>query len=121
MVARHAGMRVRLQRINDEGEAATIKELRLNADGRSDGPLLACTELVKGRYRLLFDVAPYFRARGAVLAEPAFVDVVPLGCWSHLGTSLHRRKNRLRRRWPRRQFQLRVLQLRCLNGSRCMA
>ena len=39
--------------------------LVLNADGRGDGPLLNATEMVAGRWRLLFEVAPYFRARGA--------------------------------------------------------
>jgi len=31
-----------------------------------------------GRYRLLFEVAAYCRARGTVLPEPPFIDVVPL-------------------------------------------
>ena len=30
------------------------------------------------RYRLLFEVAPYFRARGVDLPEPPFIDVVQL-------------------------------------------
>ena len=31
-----------------------------------------------GRYRLVFQVAAYFRARGAALAEPPFLDEVPV-------------------------------------------
>ena len=31
-----------------------------------------------GRYRLVFGVAAYFRARGAELPEPPFLDEVPL-------------------------------------------
>jgi len=31
-----------------------------------------------GRYRLLFEVAAYFRARGVALPEPPFIDTVPL-------------------------------------------
>ncbi len=31
-----------------------------------------------GRYRLVFSVAPYFRARGVDLPDPAFLDEVPL-------------------------------------------
>ena len=31
-----------------------------------------------GCYRLLFEVADYFRARGVELPEPPFIDTVPL-------------------------------------------
>jgi 5-hydroxyisourate hydrolase len=72
-----AGMKVTLQRL-EGGETRTLKSVRLNADGRTDGPLLAAAEMAVGRYRLCFDVAPYFRARGVALPEPAFLDVVPL-------------------------------------------
>ncbi len=72
-----AGMQVTLQRI-EGGEARTIKRVTLNADGRADGPLLDANGMAAGRYRLLFEVAAYFRARGTVLPEPPFIDVVPL-------------------------------------------
>lgn len=49
-----------------------------NAQGRTDRPLLADIDLEPGRYRLAFAVGAYFRARGAALSEPAFLDVVPL-------------------------------------------
>jgi 5-hydroxyisourate hydrolase len=69
-----AGMAVRLYRMDAEGP----KWLRLNGDGRADGPLLEGATLTAGRYRLVFEVAAYFRARGQVLPEPAFLDEVPL-------------------------------------------
>jgi 5-hydroxyisourate hydrolase len=73
-----AGMRVTLQRIDASG-AHTIKALTLNADGRNpDGPLLDGASMAAGRYRLLFEVAPYFRARGVALPDPAFIDLVQL-------------------------------------------
>ena len=73
-----AGMRVTLQRV-DGGAAQTVKTVRLDADGRSaDGPLLDAAAMAVGRWRLLFEVAPYFRARGVALPEPAFIDVVQL-------------------------------------------
>jgi 5-hydroxyisourate hydrolase len=72
-----AGLRVALYRI--DGDAATLlRELALDDDGRAGGPLLQGADLVPGRYRLTFAVATYFRARGAALPEPAFLDVVPL-------------------------------------------
>ncbi len=73
-----AGMRVTLQRVHGTGEATTLRSLTLDADGRAGGPLLTGTDLTAGRYRLLFEVAPYFRARGVVLPEPPFIDTVQL-------------------------------------------
>jgi len=72
-----AGMAVTLQRVQASGPV-TLKQITLNADGRADGPLLAAADMATGRYRLLFAVAPYFRARGVVLPEPPFIDVVQL-------------------------------------------
>jgi 5-hydroxyisourate hydrolase len=34
--------------------------------------------MAAGPYRLLFAVAPYFRARGVVLPDPAFLDTVQI-------------------------------------------
>ncbi|HVR50194.1 MAG TPA: hydroxyisourate hydrolase [Pseudorhodoferax sp.] len=74
-----AGMRVTLQRVQADGRAETVKTLALNADGRNDGgPLLDAASMAVGRWRLLFEVAPYFRARGVALPEPAFIDTVQL-------------------------------------------
>lgn len=47
-----------------------------DADGRCPG--LARGPLASGRYRLEFDVAGYFRARGVDLPEPPFLDVVTI-------------------------------------------
>jgi 5-hydroxyisourate hydrolase len=72
-----AGMRVSLQRL-DGDHAVTIKAVALNADGRADAPLLDADAMAVGRYRLVFEVAPYFRARGTVLSDPPFIDRVQL-------------------------------------------
>ena len=73
-----AGMQVKLQRIEGD-RAETLKAFTLNADGRNDGgALLDAQTMATGRYRLVFSVAPYFRARGVVLPEPAFIDDVQL-------------------------------------------
>jgi 5-hydroxyisourate hydrolase len=72
-----AGMAVSLQRI-DAGGPVTLRHFTLNHDGRSDGPLLDAAAMAVGRYRLLFEVAPYFRARGTTLPEPPFIDTVTL-------------------------------------------
>lgn len=72
-----AGMAVRLYRI-DDGAPELMKALVLNDDGRADAPLLDAAAFEPGRYRLVFDVATYFRGLGVVLPEPAFLDQVPL-------------------------------------------
>jgi 5-hydroxyisourate hydrolase len=72
-----AGMRVALSRL-DGDRVTTIATLVLDADGRAGGPLLQGDALRPGRYRLVFSVADYFRARGTVLADPPFLGDVPL-------------------------------------------
>lgn len=72
-----AGMAVRLYRFDAEGPK-WLRSLVLNADGRADGPVLEGAAFTAGRYRLVFEVAAYFRARGVALPEPAFLDEVPL-------------------------------------------
>jgi 5-hydroxyisourate hydrolase len=72
-----AGMQVTLQRLQAAGPV-TLQELTLNHDGRADQPLLSAEQMAVGSYRLLFEVAPYFRARGAQLPEPPFLDTVQL-------------------------------------------
>jgi 5-hydroxyisourate hydrolase len=73
-----AGMTVRLHRL-DGDDIVTLKELRLNADGRNDGgPLLDAQAMAPGRYRLVFAVAAYFRGRGVPLTDPPFLDEVPI-------------------------------------------
>jgi 5-hydroxyisourate hydrolase len=72
-----AGMAVRLYRFDAEGPKS-LRRLHLNGDGRADGPLLDGAALTVGRYRLVFEVAAYFRALGTALPEPAFLDEVPL-------------------------------------------
>jgi 5-hydroxyisourate hydrolase len=72
-----AGMRVTLQRV-DGNELQTLKAVTLNADGRVDGPLLDADSMAIGCYRLVFEVAPYFRALGTKMTEPPFIDRVLL-------------------------------------------
>jgi 5-hydroxyisourate hydrolase len=74
-----AGMRVSLYRVSGGGEASLVQAISLNADGRNDGgALLDASSMAKGRWRLVFEVAAYFRARGLTLPEPPFIDVVSL-------------------------------------------
>ena len=70
-----AGMAVTLQRLDSDG-AVTLRRLTLDADGRAGGPLIGAAGMAVGCYRLLFEVAPYFRAQGVALPEPPFIDTV---------------------------------------------
>jgi 5-hydroxyisourate hydrolase len=72
-----AGMRVQLHCL-DGDVARLLRELTLDADGRAGGPLLEGDAFQPGRYRLTFALGDYFRARGAALPEPVFLDRVPL-------------------------------------------
>lgn len=73
-----AGMAVTLWHLPAQGPAERVRQLRLNDDGRADAPLLQGETFRPGRYRLVFEVAAYFRARGVELPEPPFLDEVPL-------------------------------------------
>ena len=71
-----AGMGVALYTVAG-GQAQLVRRFVLNADGRNpDGPLYDNASLRRGTYRLVFDVAAYFRARGAQLPDPPFLDQV---------------------------------------------
>ena len=72
-----AGMTMRLHRL-EAGEPVLLRELTLDDDGRAGGPLLEKETMRAGAYRLSFDVAAYFTARGVALPQPPFLDVVPL-------------------------------------------
>ena len=73
-----AGMQIELYSV--AGETATlVKRLVLNTDGRTPGgPLYGDGELKVGTYRLVFDVAAYFQAKGVALPRPNFLDRVTL-------------------------------------------
>ncbi len=73
-----AGMRVSLYTTENEA-AKLVKQFVLNQDGRNpDGLLFDHQELKQGTYRLLFEVAAYFAARGVLLPQPNFLDRVSL-------------------------------------------
>ena len=61
------------------GKEALVKQFTLNSDGRNpDGLLYDSASLKVGTYRLVFDVAAYFKARGVVLPEPNFLNAVTI-------------------------------------------
>ncbi len=72
-----AGVRVVLHRL--EGEARVpVTEARTNADGRTDAPLMTGEAMRAGTYELAFHIGDYFRGLGTPLADPPFLDLVPV-------------------------------------------
>ncbi len=73
-----SGMAVSL--FTTDGEAAQlVKTFVLNADGRNpDGQLFDSASLKVGTYRLIFDVAAYFKSRGVALPQPNFLNRVTI-------------------------------------------
>ena len=70
-----AGMRIVLRR---DSEEKPVLEAVTNKDGRLDTPLMDGSSFATGQYELSFHVGDYFRALGEKLADPAFLDVVPV-------------------------------------------
>jgi 5-hydroxyisourate hydrolase len=72
-----AGMRIDFASL-DGNAACNLRTVYTNAEGRIDEPLLAADSMHSGEFELTFHVADYFRARGHALAEPPFLDRVPI-------------------------------------------
>ena len=70
-----AGMVVELWRPES---AQLLNKATTNADGRMDGPILEGAAFTAGTYELRFRAGDYWRSLGITLAEPAFLDVIPL-------------------------------------------
>jgi 5-hydroxyisourate hydrolase len=62
-----------------DGDARTlVKSVTTNVDGRVGGPLLAGDDFTVGVYELDFHAGDYFRAQGAKLSEPVFLDRITI-------------------------------------------
>jgi 2-oxo-4-hydroxy-4-carboxy-5-ureidoimidazoline decarboxylase len=72
-----AGMALELFELAGD-DAFRIARSTTNADGRNATPLVAGRPVPIGRYELRFGVGDYFRPRATGLADPPFLDVVPL-------------------------------------------
>jgi 5-hydroxyisourate hydrolase len=73
------GMRLTLWGINASADIKTaLKTVETNHEGRTDEPLLVGSEFEAGIYELVFEVATYFARYNCYLAEPPFLDQVPI-------------------------------------------
>lgn len=72
------GLSIDLFRI-DGDRREKLKTVVTNADGRVDGgPILIGDTFVAGTYELVFHAGDYLRGADVPLAEPAFLDVIPI-------------------------------------------
>ncbi|MFZ1180823.1 MAG: hydroxyisourate hydrolase [Herbaspirillum sp.] len=72
-----AGMQIALYATSND-QTTLIKREILNHDGRTNHPLFDNNSIKVGTYRLSFDVAAYFAAKGVQLPEPNFLSVVSI-------------------------------------------
>ena len=72
------GVRVELFEIDPGGQRRLVTATATNEDGRTGQPLIAIREARAGSFELLFHVGDYFRRQGASVADPPFLDVVPI-------------------------------------------
>lgn len=73
-----AGVAVALLKRDESGALSEVTRSKTNADGRCAGPLIAPPEFETGYYQLDFYIGDYYRGLGVALAEPAFLDIVPV-------------------------------------------
>ena len=71
-----AGVRIVLYRLGDA--PLRLAETVTNADGRTDAPLLAGTDLAEGSYELVFFAGDYLRATGQAGDGVLFLDQIPI-------------------------------------------
>jgi 2-oxo-4-hydroxy-4-carboxy-5-ureidoimidazoline decarboxylase len=72
------GVAIELCEIAGSGAARVIKRAATNADGRTDAPLFTGVPVPIATYELRFAVADYFAKARAPMAEPPFLDIVPV-------------------------------------------
>ena len=73
-----SGVKVELFELGENGARLLVTLATTNAEGRTDKPLIAPNDARAARYELVFHTGAYFRAQGAKLSEPPFLDVVPV-------------------------------------------
>jgi 5-hydroxyisourate hydrolase len=72
------GVTIELHRMQADNAWALVKTVATNADGRTNEPLLTGDAYKPGTYMLTFHAGDYFRGCGTKLAEPAFLDLIPI-------------------------------------------
>lgn len=72
------GVAFTLSELGDDGSRRLILKAVTNRDGRTGEPLIAGRPVPVGRYELRFDIGSYYAAREIPLADPPFLQSVPV-------------------------------------------
>ena len=72
------GVRVELYEFVKGGRRTLLADVVTNADGRTDAPLIGAEDARVGSFELVFHAGEYFRREGAKMANPPFLDLIPL-------------------------------------------
>ena len=72
------GVRIELYELAGGSERKRIADVLTNTDGRTDKPLMTAGQARAGRFELIFHAGDYFRRRRAELADPPFLDIIPI-------------------------------------------
>lgn len=72
------GVAIELFELSGGAEMRLLRKAATNSDGRTDRPLIGGQPLPIGTYELRFAIGGYYAARGVALAEPPFLDLVPI-------------------------------------------
>ena len=73
-----AGLRIELFRLGADGARERLGEMRTNADGRTDAPILPKEAFAPGLYELVFHAGDYLDGLGLPAEAPRFLDVIPI-------------------------------------------
>jgi 2-oxo-4-hydroxy-4-carboxy-5-ureidoimidazoline decarboxylase len=72
------GVAIELHELSSSGEGRLVTRTTTNAEGRTGAPLVAGRPLPIGRYELRFAIGEYFATETAAVADPPFLDVIPV-------------------------------------------
>ena len=72
------GVAIELFEVAPSGAARLISRTTTNADGRTDKPLIAEQPIPIAQYELRFAVGDYFARQSVPVADPPFLNVVPI-------------------------------------------
>ena len=72
------GVRVELYELAGGSDRELIADVVTNADGRTDKPLMSADQARAGQFELIFHAGDYFRRRREELADPPFLDIIPI-------------------------------------------
>jgi 5-hydroxyisourate hydrolase len=72
------GMQIEFLEAKPDGGWTHLGSVLTNRDGRTDAPMMIGEAFRTGSFQLRFHVAAYFKARGTLMPDPPFLDIVPI-------------------------------------------